>query len=105
MDIFGRGLVCIGILSLFHAAYSTVQYRTYLKLIEEDFLQVPIDITLQVLISVIMAVVGIVQIAGELKDIHAATELASKSWETLGNRPSSTTSIIEEGTFFKIFLM
>ena len=43
---------------------------------------------MQVLISVIMAVIGIVNIAGELKDIHAAAELASKSWETLGNRPS-----------------
>ena len=45
MDIFGRGLVGIGILSLLHAGYSTVQYRTYLKLIEEDFSQVPVDVS------------------------------------------------------------
>jgi len=88
MDIVGRCLVCFGILSLLHAGYSTVQYRTYLKLIEEEFVRTPIDISVQVLISVLMAVIGIVQVAGELKDIHAAAELASKSWETLGNRPS-----------------
>lgn len=35
-----------------------------------------------------MAIFGIVRVAGELKDIHAAAELAGKSWETLGNRPS-----------------
>ena len=35
-----------------------------------------------------MTVFGIIRVAGELKDIHAAAELASKSWETLGNRQS-----------------
>jgi len=35
-----------------------------------------------------MAIFGIIRVAGELKDIHSAAELASKSWETLGNRQS-----------------
>ena len=78
----------IGVLSLIHAGYSTIQYRTYLKLIEEDFANVPVDIMMQVLLSVGIAVFGIVRVAGELKDIHAAAELAGKSWESLDNRPS-----------------
>ncbi|XP_065682449.1 ER membrane protein complex subunit 5-like [Hydra vulgaris] len=91
MDVLGRCLVTVGIISLIHCGYSAIQYRTYLKLIEEEFTSVPIDgkmITLQVLVSVLISIFGIIRIAGELKDIHAAAELASKSWETLGNRAS-----------------
>ena len=47
-----------------------------------------VQITFQVFISVVMAIFGIIRVAGELKDIHAAAELASKSWETVGNRQS-----------------
>lgn len=46
------------------------------------------QITIQVLVSVAISIIGIVRVAGELKDIHSATELANKSWETLGNRQS-----------------
>ena len=35
-----------------------------------------------------MAIFGIIRVAGELKDIHIAAELTSKSWETVGNRQS-----------------
>ena len=44
MDIFGRFLICVGIISLLHAGYSTIQYRTYLKLIEDEFERIPIDV-------------------------------------------------------------
>ena len=44
MDVLGRILICFGILSLLHAGYSTIQYKTYLKLIEEAFQYVPIDV-------------------------------------------------------------
>jgi len=88
MDIIGRFFVSIGIISLAHAGYSAIQYRTYLKLIEDDFVAIPIDITIQVLFSLIIAIFGIIRVAGDLKDIHAAAELAGKSWETMGNRPS-----------------
>lgn len=44
MDGLGRILICFGIISLLHAGYSTIQYKTYLKLIEEDFHYLPIDV-------------------------------------------------------------
>lgn len=88
MNVFGRTLVTVGIISLIHAGYSAVQYKTYLKLIEEEFANLPADIIVQVIFSLTLSVFGIVKVAGELKDIHAAAELAHRSWETFGNRPS-----------------
>ena len=45
MDVLGRCLVTIGIVSLIHCGYSAIQYRTYLKLTEEEFASVPIDVS------------------------------------------------------------
>ena len=88
MTFFGRALVTFGIVSLIHAGYSAVQYKTYLKLTEEEFVTLPADVIIQVMLSLTLSVFGIVRVAGELRDIHAAAELAHKSWETFGNRPS-----------------
>ena len=88
MSFLGRALVTFGIISLIHAGYSAVQYKTYLKLTEEEFVTLPADVIIQVMFSLTLAVFGIVKVAGELKDIHAAAELAHRSWETFGNRPS-----------------
>jgi len=46
MDVLGRCLITIGILSLLHAGFSTIQYRTYLKLIEDEFQKLPIDVSI-----------------------------------------------------------
>jgi len=88
MSLFGRALVMIGIMSLIHSGYSAVQYKIYLKLTEEEFVNLPGDIIVQVIFSLTLAILGIVKVAGELRDIHAAAELAHRSWETYGNRPS-----------------
>ena len=45
MDVLGRCLVTFGILSLLHAGFSTIQYRTYLKLIEEELKSIPVDVS------------------------------------------------------------
>ena len=45
MDVLGRCLVAFGILSLLHAGFSTIQYRTYLKLIEEELKSIPVDVS------------------------------------------------------------
>eukprot|EP00112_Aurelia_sp_Birch-Aquarium-sp1_P012268 Seg258.3 transcript_id=Seg258.3/GoldUCD/mRNA.D3Y31 product="Membrane magnesium transporter 1-B" protein_id=Seg258.3/GoldUCD/D3Y31 len=88
MSLFSKSLVSFGILSLIHAGYSAVQFKTYLKLTEEEFVTLPVDIIVQVMFSLLISIFGIVRVAGELKDIHSAAELAHRSWETFGNRPS-----------------
>ncbi|KAK0406844.1 hypothetical protein QR680_018840 [Steinernema hermaphroditum] len=49
--------ICIAsLLSLLHCAYSAAQHRFYLRLIEEPFTRLPIDIVLQTLVSLIVLV-------------------------------------------------
>ncbi|GAB6020034.1 hypothetical protein CHUAL_002781 [Chamberlinius hualienensis] len=78
----------IGFLSLIHSAYSAAQHRTYLRITEEEFTSLPLDIIFQSLLSLVMTMCGILHIAGDFKEIRASMELKSKTWDLLGNRPS-----------------
>lgn len=60
MDVLGRILISLGILSLLHAGFSTIQYKTYLKLTEDDFQYLPIDVSL--LLAVLFLIFQIVYI-------------------------------------------
>ena len=46
------------------------------------------DITIQTLIGLVLAMISVLHIAGEFREIRASVELSKKSWETLANRPS-----------------
>ncbi|KAJ8920608.1 hypothetical protein NQ315_004747 [Exocentrus adspersus] len=83
-----RSILTIGFLSLFHAAYSAAQHRSYLRLNELDFTYLPHDITIQALISLFIIMYGVLHVAGDFKEIKASAELEDKSWETYGNIPS-----------------
>ena len=81
-------LIIAGILSLIHCAYSAVQYRSHLRLIDQEFDGFPIDIILQSLISLFVSLFGIVSLCDGFKEIRTLSELKSKTCETLENRPS-----------------
>ncbi|XP_018563242.1 membrane magnesium transporter 1 [Anoplophora glabripennis] len=83
-----RSILTIGFLSLFHAAYSAAQHRSYLRLNELDFAYLPHDITIQALISLFIIMYGVLHVAGDFKEIKASAELEDKSWETFRNIPS-----------------
>ncbi|XP_078033875.1 ER membrane protein complex subunit 5 [Augochlora pura] len=78
----------IGILSILHAAYSAAQHRSYLRITEQEFTTLPIDILIQGIVSLFMVMYGIMYIAGDFKEIRAVVDLENKSWETLRNLPS-----------------
>jgi hypothetical protein len=80
--------VTLGLLTILHAAYSAAQHRTYLRLSEQTFTSLPIDIVVQTLVGLALACYGLVQSSGSFKDIIAAGELDKKTWETVSNRPS-----------------
>ena len=80
--------VLIGLLSLAHAAYSAAQHRAYLRLTEQEFTALPLDILLQCSVSIILTCYGIVKIVGTFRGIKASSELEKRTWDTLGNRPS-----------------
>ncbi|XP_063615581.1 ER membrane protein complex subunit 5-like [Penaeus indicus] len=77
-----------GIISLFHAGYSAAQHRTYMRVTEQEFISLPSDIGVQGLLSLLLAMYGILHIAGDFKEIRANVQLQHKSWETVGNRPT-----------------
>ncbi|KAJ8961101.1 hypothetical protein NQ318_008777 [Aromia moschata] len=83
-----RSILTVGFLSLFHAAYSAAQHRSYLRLNELDFSHLPLDIFIQALVSLFIIMYGVLQVVGDFKEIKASAELENKSWETFRNIPS-----------------
>ncbi|XP_044267273.1 ER membrane protein complex subunit 5 [Tribolium madens] len=83
-----RFVLSVGFLSLFHSAYSAAQHRSYLRLNELDFSHLPLDIIIQALISLFVIMYGVMNVAGDFKEIKASAELENKSWETFRNIPS-----------------
>ncbi|XP_014678010.1 PREDICTED: membrane magnesium transporter 1-like [Priapulus caudatus] len=82
-------LVCtVGLVSLAHVAYSAAQHRTYMRLTEQEFTALPADVLVQGIVSLIMLMHSISHISGEFKDIKVGADLDTKSWESVGNRPS-----------------
>uniref|UniRef100_A0A8D8UV28 Membrane magnesium transporter n=1 Tax=Cacopsylla melanoneura TaxID=428564 RepID=A0A8D8UV28_9HEMI len=85
---FHKVVFTIGICFLVHTAVSAAQHRTYLRLTEQEFTSLSLDIVVQGILSLIACMYGIIYIAGDLKEIKATEELENKSWETLRNIPS-----------------
>lgn len=78
----------LGLMSILHAAYSAAQHRSYLRITEQEFTTLPIDILIQGIISLFMVMYGVMYIAGDFKEIRAVVDLENKSWETLRNLQS-----------------
>ncbi|EFO20063.2 hypothetical protein LOAG_08427 [Loa loa] len=83
-----RGICLIGLISLLHCAYSAAQHRFYLRLTEQRFTQLPLDITIQTVVSLIAFIYSATYIAGEFQPIRSDLQNRTKSWDTVGNCPS-----------------
>ncbi|KAL0131677.1 hypothetical protein PUN28_002903 [Cardiocondyla obscurior] len=81
-------LTFVGFTSILHAAYSAAQHRSYLRITEQEFTTLPIDILIQGIASLFVVMYGVMYIAGDFKEIRAVVDLENKSWETLRNLPS-----------------
>lgn len=85
---FWKGVVCVGLFALAHAAFSAAQHRSYMRLTEKENETLPVDIVLQTLLAFVLTIYGIVHIAGEFKEMDASSELKNKTFDTLRNHPS-----------------
>ncbi|XP_078592458.1 ER membrane protein complex subunit 5-like isoform X1 [Branchiostoma floridae x Branchiostoma japonicum] len=83
-----RLFVVVGLLVFAHAAYSAAQHRLYLRITEREFTGLPADIVVQIILAFLAICCGLVNIAGDFREIKASKELENKSWETFGNQPS-----------------
>ena len=74
--------VIVGLIALAHAAYSAAQHRSYLRLTEQEFTTLPIDILVQCLAGLTITCYGIVRVVGKFREIKARIRLGK---EVLGN--------------------
>ncbi|CAN4121509.1 unnamed protein product [Withania somnifera] len=72
----GAGFIVglIGILILSHAAYSTIQYRALLKITEEEFSGPPIDVVVELILSLMLCLWAAMTAPGNFKSIHPQSE-------------------------------
>ncbi|XP_022338114.1 ER membrane protein complex subunit 5-like isoform X2 [Crassostrea virginica] len=59
---------------------------TYLRLTEQEFTTLPVDIIVQCFVGLLLTCYGVVHVAGSFREICASAELESKTWDMLGNR-------------------
>ncbi|XP_053601480.1 ER membrane protein complex subunit 5 [Plodia interpunctella] len=85
---FNKIIVLVGFISLFHSAFSAAQHRSYLRITSQEFTTLPLDIVVQAIVSLFAVMWGVLNIAGNLREIHAAAELNQITWETQRNLPS-----------------
>ncbi|VDN87555.1 unnamed protein product [Brugia pahangi] len=70
LSIF-RGICLVGLISLLHCAYSAAQHRFYLRLTEQPFTQLPLDIIVQTIVSLIAFLYSATCIAGEFQPVRS----------------------------------
>lgn len=81
-------MILVFLKQLFDKFCSLLSDRSYLRITQQEFYTLPLDIVAQGILSLIIALYGILYIAGDFKEIRATTELENRSWETLKNIPS-----------------
>ncbi|TMW91540.1 membrane magnesium transporter [Solanum lycopersicum] len=64
----------IGVLILSHATYSTIQYRALLKITEEEFSGPPIDVVIELIVSLVLCLWAAMAAPGNFKSIHPQSE-------------------------------
>ncbi|KAE9551074.1 hypothetical protein FO519_005711 [Halicephalobus sp. NKZ332] len=81
-------LSLVSLASLLHCAYSAAQHRSYLRLTEQEFTQLPLDIVIQTFVSLVVLIFSTTFLAGDFQTIRADKEVVRKTWDTIGNCPS-----------------
>ncbi|XP_050227354.1 membrane magnesium transporter [Mercurialis annua] len=59
-----------GMLILSHAAYSTIQYRGILKIMEEEFSGPPVNVVIELLLGLVLCIWAALTAPGEFLSIH-----------------------------------
>ncbi|KAJ3015984.1 hypothetical protein HKX48_004283 [Thoreauomyces humboldtii] len=81
----------IGFVLLLHSGYSAFDHLAYLKMVGKVEANLPIDIVVECLASVLFCMVGVVLVAGDLKPISLEKTLQQTSMDTLESRPNFRT--------------
>ncbi|KAJ1488319.1 hypothetical protein T484DRAFT_1939524 [Baffinella frigidus] len=86
-----RVATAIGVLLVFHAGFSTFQYRKHLRMVGEEFEGAPLDVLLEVILGCILALVGVVGTAENFVPIRLNQTFHSKVADDFSFRQDSMT--------------
>uniref|UniRef100_A0A914Y0M3 Membrane magnesium transporter n=1 Tax=Panagrolaimus superbus TaxID=310955 RepID=A0A914Y0M3_9BILA len=78
----------ISLASLLHCAYSAAQHNSFLRLTGQEFNQLPLDIVIQTVVSLLVCIFATTFLTGDFQTIRVDKEVTRKSWDTVGNCPS-----------------
>ncbi|KMZ64152.1 Membrane magnesium transporter [Zostera marina] len=70
----GFGVGVIGLLFLAHAAYATSQYRSVLKILEEEFSSPPMNVVIELFLGLAMCFWAAMAVSGDFLSIHPDSE-------------------------------
>ncbi|PWN21347.1 hypothetical protein BCV69DRAFT_282081 [Microstroma glucosiphilum] len=88
---FGKPLIFLGTILLLHSAYSTYEHSSISKSVGVAKPVVPLDITLETVLSLVVLVMGIIQSSQPLKEITWAAEMGKRSLDEIDARPNFAT--------------
>ncbi|CAH0480285.1 unnamed protein product [Peronospora belbahrii] len=88
MTSLGKFLIAVGTLLLVHAGYYSVQYENYAKLTETADAQMPpIEVVVELVVSFLISLVGVLLTSGEVLPIRSNDTLDSRSLATVISSP------------------
>eukprot|EP01134_Creolimax_fragrantissima_P005468 CFRG5468T1 len=87
-SVVGKVVFIIGLLLLLNAGYSAVQHRTYLKLAEEPFTSLPMELSVQTFFALALTLAGNVAMSADFKSLSDRSTLTT---QYLDNRPGFAT--------------
>ncbi|CAL5207256.1 unnamed protein product [Lathyrus oleraceus] len=70
----GFAIGFVGVLILFHAAYSTIQYRALLKITEEEFSGSPLSVVFELSLGLLLCTWAALTVPGKFLCIHPDSE-------------------------------
>ncbi|XP_022144662.1 membrane magnesium transporter [Momordica charantia] len=63
-----------GVLILAHAAYSTIQYRNLLKIMQEEFSAPPVNVAIELIIGLVLSMWAALTVPGKFLSINPDSE-------------------------------
>ncbi|CAK8698491.1 ER membrane protein complex subunit 5-like [Clavelina lepadiformis] len=78
--------IIVGLACIVHAGFSAAQHRSFVRLTEQEFSSLPLDIVVQSILGLFLASYGILMVSGDFKNIQVNADMKEKSFETVGNR-------------------
>ncbi|KAF7818643.1 membrane magnesium transporter [Senna tora] len=63
-----------GVLILFYAAYSTIQYRGLIKITEEEFSGPPVNVVIELFLGLVLCTLVALVVPGKFLSIHPDSE-------------------------------